>query len=140
MNRIIFSSFLLLIMFSGCSSPQENLQNNGDLFPAAHAQELLVENFSAVDYQTFLQIKHQKNAVIIDIRTPPEIQTNALDERDMEMDYYAPGFLKALNSLDKQTPYLLYCRSGNRTRDTRNKMKEMGFREVYDLKGGITGL
>jgi rhodanese-related sulfurtransferase len=35
-------------------------------------------------------------------------------------------------------PYLLYCRSGNRSAQAREMMRGLGFAEVYEIDGGIT--
>ena len=39
--------------------------------------------------------------------------------------------------LDKKTPIYLYCRSGNRSKKSADILIEMGFSEIYDLKGGF---
>ena len=39
--------------------------------------------------------------------------------------------------LDKEKPVYLYCRSGKRSASAAEKLKEAGFTEVYNLKGGI---
>jgi rhodanese-related sulfurtransferase len=40
--------------------------------------------------------------------------------------------------LNKKGTYLLYCRSGSRTRKAADAMQKMGFKNVYMLEGGIT--
>ena len=37
----------------------------------------------------------------------------------------------------KNTPIIVYCRSGNRSHQAYEKLKELGYNEVYDL-GAIT--
>jgi rhodanese-related sulfurtransferase len=39
--------------------------------------------------------------------------------------------------LNKKGTYLLYCRSGSRTRKAADAMQKMGFKHVYMLEGGI---
>lgn len=53
------------------------------------------------------------------------------------MDYYANDFSNQINSLDKEKTYYIYCRSGTRSGNALNIFKNLGFKEVYDLKNGI---
>jgi len=39
--------------------------------------------------------------------------------------------------LNKNKIYLIYCRSGRRSENALNMMKELDFREVYNMLGGI---
>jgi rhodanese-related sulfurtransferase len=55
----------------------------------------------------------------------------------MNLDFYAPDFREWLAQLDREKTYLVYCRTGHRSGETVNFMKELGFRRVYDLQGGI---
>ena len=49
-----------------------------------------------------------------------------------------PDFSKEIQALNKNKTYLLYCRSGTRTRKAADAMQKMGFKHVYMLEGGIT--
>ena len=40
---------------------------------------------------------------------------------------------------DKNTPILVYCRSGNMSKTAAQKISQLGYTKVYDLKGGIDG-
>ena len=42
-----------------------------------------------------------------------------------------------LAELDPDVPYLLYCRSGNRSGQTRALMEQLGFSDVADVDGGV---
>jgi len=74
--------------------------------------------------------------VILDIRTLEEFNEARLPDAIM-VDYYAADFADQLDRLDKDVPYVLYCRTGNRTSDTAKTMKKLGFVEVYEIDGGI---
>ncbi|MBM4241173.1 MAG: rhodanese-like domain-containing protein [Euryarchaeota archaeon] len=39
--------------------------------------------------------------------------------------------------MDKNKKYLIYCRSGRRSGKTLKKMKNLGYKEVYGLTGGM---
>ncbi len=74
--------------------------------------------------------------VVLDIRTPEEFNEARLADAIM-VDYYAADFADQLDQLDKDVPYVLYCRTGNRSSDAVKRMKELGFTEVYEIDGGI---
>jgi MoaE-MoaD fusion protein len=74
--------------------------------------------------------------VVLDIRTDAELAQARLP-RAVQLDYYAPDFAHRLAALDRDTTYLLYCRSGQRSGEARGMMARLGFRDVVDLRGGI---
>lgn len=74
--------------------------------------------------------------VVLDIRTPEEFNEARLDGAT-NIDYYDADFADQLDTLDKNDPYVMYCRSGNRSSDAVKTMKDLGFTEVYEIDGGI---
>lgn len=77
-----------------------------------------------------------EDVIIIDVRTKAEFDDFHFDGA-LNIDYYKSNFRAELNKLDKNKTYLIYCRSGNRTGDTLRIMRELGFKNVYDLNGGV---
>jgi phage shock protein E len=74
--------------------------------------------------------------VVLDVRTPEEFAGGHLADA-VNLDYYAPGFAGALGVLDREVPYVLYCRSGSRSAEVREMMRDLGFAEVYEIGGGF---
>lgn len=74
--------------------------------------------------------------ITLDIRTPEEFNEERI-AGSVNIDFYASNFEDKLNELDKTKPYLIYCRSGHRSGIAHERMKELGFLQVYDLIGGI---
>jgi rhodanese-related sulfurtransferase len=74
--------------------------------------------------------------VVLDIRTPEEFNEVRLPGA-VNIDFYAPDFADQLDGLDKDDPYVMYCRSGNRSSEAVETMKDLGFVEVYEVDGGI---
>ncbi len=74
---------------------------------------------------------------IIDIRTLEEYYSGII-QGAVNIDYYSTSFREELSQLDKDKTYLIYCRTGSRTSNAVGIMRELGFNEVYVLKGGIT--
>jgi phage shock protein E len=77
-----------------------------------------------------------ENLVVLDIRTPQEFAEGHL-EGAVLIDFYDADFAEQLAALDPDVPYLMYCRSGNRSSLARGLMEELGFTAVADVDGGI---
>ena len=74
--------------------------------------------------------------VILDVRTPEEFAAGHLDGAVM-IDLSRADFADRVAELDPDVPYLVYCRSGNRSAQAVAIMEELGFSDVADLDGGI---
>ncbi|MEF3279474.1 MAG: rhodanese-like domain-containing protein [Elusimicrobiota bacterium] len=80
----------------------------------------------------------EKKPLIIDVRTQEEYKTERLCNVSYNIDFYSPDFKDRLNQLDKNQNYLIYCRTGRRSAQTLEIMKELGFRNIHHIKGGIS--
>lgn len=80
----------------------------------------------------------KKNTVVLDVRTPEEYKSgylgNAVNYNVMD----SLAFLNTISTFDKNKKFLLYCKSGRRSGKALVMMKDMGFKKVHHLKGGIT--
>lgn len=83
-----------------------------------------------------MQSSPPEDLVILDVRTPEEFGEGHLEGATM-IDFYREDFAAQLEQLDPEVPYLLYCRSGNRSGQTADIMRELGFSDVSDVDGGI---
>ncbi len=83
-----------------------------------------------------LQASPPADLVILDVRTPEEFAEGHL-EGAVLVDFYDEDFADQLAGLDPDVPYLLYCRSGNRSGQTLAMMSGLGFADVADVDGGI---
>lgn len=94
------------------------------------------ENLSATAFKQMM--KDHPEAVILDVRTAPEFKQGALPKAK-NIDLMDAQFSQKINALDKTKPYLVYCRSGNRSGSACKFMGENGFTQVYNLAGGMMG-
>lgn len=86
-----------------------------------------------------LEFKSQvegKDVQLVDVRTPIEFNQRHI-KGAVNIDFYSGKFNIEFNKLNKDKAVYLYCRSGSRSRQTSNKLAAMGFKEIYDLQGGI---
>ncbi|WP_373538359.1 rhodanese-like domain-containing protein [Chamaesiphon sp.] len=86
--------------------------------------------------QLIQQQSNKRSLVILDVRTPQEYANGHLD-RAVNVDFYRPEFRQAIDRLERQKTYLIYCHSGVRSSRSIHLMRAMGFKQVYNLEGGI---
>ncbi|MBI5538466.1 MAG: thioredoxin fold domain-containing protein [Bacteroidia bacterium] len=115
----IFSYILIALIFLGCS--------NGQTQPMKPA-------LSAIEFSN--KIKQLPKAPIIDVRTPEEFVKGHL-KNSVNINMYGNDFQQQIAKLDKSKPVFVYCLSGSRSSFAANNMRNSGFKEVYDLSGGI---
>jgi phage shock protein E len=73
---------------------------------------------------------------ILDVRTPEEFALNYI-KGALNIDVKAADFAKKIAKLDRDGTYLVYCKGGVRSARAMNLMKEAGFKQVYNLAGGL---
>jgi rhodanese-related sulfurtransferase len=76
--------------------------------------------------------------LILDVRTAPEYHAGHL-MGSINLDIRSPSFADELDALDRGRAYLVYCRTGVRSSRAVAIMRSLGFRELYDLAGGLVG-
>lgn len=72
---------------------------------------------------------------IIDVRTVKEFKEGHI-RNSQNICVSDDNFEERASALDKNKPVYVYCRSGKRSAKAAEILKEMGFKEVYDLDGG----
>jgi rhodanese-related sulfurtransferase len=80
--------------------------------------------------------KDDFNIIILDVRTPWEFSKEHIEGAE-NLDCTDPEFKEQLLELDKEKKYIVYCKSGVRGDKVLNLMKNSGFTEVYNVKGGF---
>ena len=90
-----------------------------------------------IDAKSFQDKMGDSLIQIIDVRTPDEFAGGSIPG-SINIDYYASDFSEKISELNKQTETLIYCHSGGRSGKASKIMNELGFKEVYDLKGGFS--
>lgn len=93
-------------------------------------------NHKDVDTASFKNLFEEDSYVILDVRTQEEFHAGHLKGASY-IDFYDSSFESNLDELDKRKKYLVYCRSGNRSRQAMFLMRDLGFEEVYNLESGI---
>ena len=92
------------------------------------------QNIGAKEFQGLMK---DKNAVVLDVRTPAETRDGVIPGYKM-INLMSPDFINQVGKLDKSKTYLVYCRSGNRSGQACSAMADLGFTKLYNLVGGIS--
>jgi rhodanese-related sulfurtransferase len=93
-----------------------------------------VKLITAEEMQTILELE---DVQLVDVRTPTEYEEIRI-ANSQNIDYMSPTFDDDVSKLDKNKPIIVYCKSGGRSAKCAKKLKEAGFKKIYDLEGGIS--
>ena len=115
-----------VLLIGGCVAPEDT----------ALKTQVIEDVTSEEAYALIQDNKDNQNFVIIDVRTPEEYADGHIEEA-INFDYYSEAFRDELNKLDKDKTYLIYCRTGKRSRAAADIMQELGFGNGYNMLGGI---
>ena len=95
------------------------------------------EKFDLLDYKEFKKQVENTNVQLFDVRTPEEYIVGHIEGAinvDFKNDEVFDSFF---NDLNKSDTIYLYCRSGNRSKKSADKLISFGFQKIYDLDGGF---
>ncbi len=82
--------------------------------------------------------KDNPQFVILDVRTPEEFQSGHIPGA-INIDLRNDAFEDEIKKLDREKTYLVYCRTGRRTKQAVSIMQELGFTHLLRIDGDITG-
>jgi phage shock protein E len=120
----------LALVLAGCEAATADDVPEQD--PAASPAATEVVDLSPAETAVFLE--QSPDAVVIDVRTPEEVAQGALAEATF-IDLQGPDFRGRIAELDRDATYVLYCRTGNRSGQAAEIMRELGFEALYNAGG-----
>lgn len=82
------------------------------------------------------KLESTTDKVLLDVRTPEEYVEGHL-AGSLNIDWNGNAFDAGVAKIDKNKPVFVYCRSGRRSAAAATAMRQMGFKQVYEMKGGI---
>ena len=129
MNKIISIKkflFVILLLIVSCSYVQKE----------TISPEIYENITPQASFRLIQQNKNNADFVIIDVRTPEEIE-NGFIESAIFLDFKQDGFAKKISKLDKSKIYLVYCKGGLRSHKATDIMAKMGFQYLYNMDGGF---
>tara|TARA_B100000953_G_scaffold178661_1_gene147186 strand:- start:186 stop:572 length:387 start_codon:yes stop_codon:yes gene_type:complete len=117
MNKLFTAVLLISILISSCAIGQ--ITND-------------------IDIDEFRKKMVSEKYVLVDVRTEKEFDDGHIEDA-LNIDYFSATFSDEISNIGLEKPVLVYCRSGNRSGKSMRIMSDLGFKEVYNLIGGIKG-
>lgn len=96
-----------------------------------------VPDIHLISPQEMTDLLLMEEVQLIDVRTPEEFKSGAIANAK-NINILSDDFNSEIEKLDKDKPTCVYCKKGGRSAKAAQRLKEKGFKNVYDLEGGIT--
>lgn len=97
--------------------------------PVSIREEISADSFM----QKLNSIQHPQ---LIDVRTAEEYSKGHL-KNALNIDVNKPDCLSQFSRLNKRKPTFVYCLAGKRGEKAADILQSLGFKEIYNMKGGI---
>tara|TARA_A100001234_G_C12620112_1_gene383412 strand:+ start:1365 stop:1679 length:315 start_codon:yes stop_codon:yes gene_type:complete len=82
-------------------------------------------------------ISSYKKSIILDVRTVEEYEEISIPNAILANILEPNEFMNVVEKLEKKSKIFVYCRSGVRSQKACNILDQLGFKETYNLNGGI---
>ncbi len=82
-------------------------------------------------------ISSYKKSIILDVRTVEEYEEISIPNAILANILEPNEFMDVVEKLEKKTKIFVYCRSGIRSQKACTVLDQLGFKETYNLNGGI---
>ena len=82
-------------------------------------------------------ISSYKESIILDVRTVEEYEEISIPNAILANILEPNEFMDVVEKLEKKSKIFVYCRSGIRSQKACNILDQLGFKETYNLNGGI---
>ncbi len=99
-------------------------------------KKVIVVKMKDVSSKEFKDKLDDDNVVVVDVRTKKEHEKSKIPGSIL-IDIMQNDFRDKVSKLDKEKTYLVYCRSGSRSRHAVKIMQEEGINNIYHLKHGF---
>ncbi len=120
-NVLLFFGFLLtLFLFTGCNQNEQPESNSYRQVSSKEAAAMMEEE---TDY------------IILDVRTPEEYEEKHITGA-VNLPNETIGTEEIAQLPDKEQLILVYCRSGNRSKQASKKLTDLGYTNIIEF-GGI---
>ncbi|MGV9004342.1 thioredoxin domain-containing protein [Flavobacterium sp.] len=118
MKSKIFSLLIIALLFISCQGQTS-------------------KEFQTVDVKTYSEkLNATLDPQLIDVRTPEEYAVDKINDAK-NINWNGDNFVSEVEKLDKSKPIFVYCKVGGRSAQAAEKLLELGFKQVYNLDGGI---
>lgn len=137
MKKILIFSVMVIVaaLTVGCASakPADSSSKASSAISSASSAES--KGYKSISQDEAYKMMSDDKVIILDVRTEAEYNeghiTNAVLLPNEEIGSTQPEILP-----DKDAVILVYCRSGNRSKQASQKLADMGYTNIYEF-GGI---
>lgn len=93
-----------------------------------------------IDYENAKMIlKNDKDCILLDVRSPQEYKEGHLDGSiNIPLYNIEDNVKKVIKNVD--TPIIVYCQSGGRSKKALEILKKEGYSNLYNIEGGLDGI
>lgn len=118
MKSKFITLFTLVILFVSCVGQTSSTIHNID-----------VKSFEE-------KLSSSNKPQLIDVRTPEEFALGSIGNAN-NINWNSTDFVAKVSTYDKSQPLFVFCKVGGRSSQAAAKLAELGFKEIYNLEGGI---
>ena len=101
-----------------------------------NCKQSAAQQSTLLEPQEFKEFLSANEVLLVDVRTPREFNSGHI-ENAININFLSAEFEKEIQKLDSTKTLVIYCRSGNRSSKSTSKFVKAGFKQFYDLKGGV---
>lgn len=128
--KVYLLIFVGILTFASCQEPATSqAETSDDASMVIISEKLTPEEFEK-------KLASIDSPQLVDLRTDREIAGGMLPNA-VQINFQAADVKDKLSLLNKDEPIFVYCAAGGRSGRCANMLTEMGFQEIYDLKGGF---
>ena len=137
-NLKVFSLYLFIftvvLSFFSCKPSQPATSSDAEDTSASNTSGE-IHNVSVVEFDSLTKVL-KGNYLLLDVRSPEEWSEGIMPGATL-INYYDDSFSQSLASLPKSDNILVYCKAGGRSSEAAEQLKNLGFKNIYNLDGGM---
>lgn len=139
-NQLKSILFILPLMMWSCTDSSENTKDQSNEINSKVEEMPVKEVFKVQNVNTakFQELVNAQQGIVLDVRTPQEVAEGSIDGASF-INFYDEAFKAKINFIQKQKPVYVYCKMGGRSSQAADMLIAAGFKEVYNLDGGLSG-
>lgn len=137
---IIITTLIFIALFSlastldQCRTETSEIENIDESNNHIEEETKIPEIVQISSEEVYEIIIEEKDFLILDVRMTEEYIEGHIEGAEL---IPVSDLESRLNELPEDKPIIVYCRSGKRSKTAANILIENGFKEIYDMGGGI---
>jgi len=134
--------FAVATLFASCKNADEirkRAEANKPKVAAPIVKAVKPSNLGTINkisVEEFEKMNNEGKFTLVDVRTPEEYAEGYI-KGAVNVNFKKRTFPDYINAIAKDKPVAVYCRSANRSGKAAIIMQSLGFKNVYDLDGGV---